>query len=68
MQQSRHHYVGLYLEEEYVGIGSTLWCEAAKRTNIWQQAFFPMQVLQDYVQRQEYIILPQDDELVPWVH
>jgi len=27
-----------------------------------------MQVLQDYVQRQEYIVLSQDDELLPQVH
>ncbi len=27
-----------------------------------------MQVMQDYVQRHKYIILPQDGELVPWVH
>jgi hypothetical protein len=32
---------------------------------IWQLAYIPMQVLQDYVQRQEYIILSQDNELVP---
>jgi hypothetical protein len=27
-----------------------------------------MQVLQDHVQRQEYIVLSHDDEFVPWVH
>jgi hypothetical protein len=37
----------------------------ATHTNIWQEAFILMQVLQEYFQRQEYIILPQDDELVP---
>jgi hypothetical protein len=47
-----------------VYIGSTLWCEMLKCTNFWQ-AFILMKFLQKYVQKQEYIVLSHNDELVP---
>jgi hypothetical protein len=37
MQQSRHHCVAVYLEEEYdmLALESALWCKVVKHTNFW---------------------------------